>query len=82
MGALKRTGQRTRRTHIPHILVTLEVSHSEMSWLKLLAVKNLRSGMSLEVTRTDRRRSTDIPFIADTLDVSHAEMSPLNVVAS
>ena len=55
-GWAERCGAHTHclRTHIEFMLVTLEVSHTEMSWLKILAPKNMSSmAVTLEVSHPE-----------------------------
>ena len=68
--------------------VKLEVSHSEMSWLKFLALRNLRgcvsalrhfSELATAHHRHQTQRNTHMAPISVTLEVSHVEMSWLKL---
>ena len=75
-----------RRTNRKPMSTTFEVSHAEISLLKLDAPASLEASMvsSLDTALTaqrPRQRHTDIPFIFVMLEVSHAEMFPLKLFA-
>ena len=68
--------------HIWNIVVTLDVSHFEMFWLKLVAMLNLPGCVSARPhIGTTGKCSTHISSMLVTLEVSHTEMSWLKLVA-